>query len=350
MRRILLGLLVVVGCGGGSHHSTTPPPPLPEAKAEPTPPPAPKPEETKPPEPPAPAEPVELTLAAPKVSVKLVKAGSGKKAALKLTPKAGDKARVEIAMDFAGKTTAPAELGGTQEQVAPTVVLGGELQTQDVGADGAAKFQVTVDNVDAKDAAGAKTPADEFKKNLTSLNGMTIGGTVNNNGSTSDLTLRIEKPDPASKEALSLIHLSLLPMWPVLPKEPVAPGAKWTVTTTQKLADQLDVTQTTDYELVSHKGNDWVIKGTTKITGADQDITAGGGPSTKVGKIMGTGTTEATVSEGTLTPASKQHLETSFEATVNVPAQGDHPAQTVSLKFELKQGNAITSKQASAQK
>lgn len=349
MRRILLGLLVVVGCGGGSHKSTTPPPPLPEAKAEPTPPPAAKPDADKPAEPPPPAQPVEVTLAAPKVTVKLVKAGAGKKAALKLSPKAGDKARVEIAMDFAGKTTAPAELGGTQEQIAPTVVLGGELQTQDIGTDGATKFQVAVDNVDARDTAGAKTPADEFKKNLSSLNGMTIAGTVNGNGSTSDLTLRIEKPDAASKEALGLIHLSLLPMWPVMPTEPVGPGAKWTVTQTQKLADQLDVTQTTDYELVSHKGNDWVIKGTTKITGVDQDI-GGGGPPTKVGKIMGTGTTEATVSEGSLTPASKQHLETSFEATVNVPAQGDHPAQSVSLKFELKQGNAITSKQASAQK
>lgn len=35
---------------------------------------------------------------------------------------------------------------------------------------------------------------------------------------------------------------------------------------------------------------------------------------------------------------------------MNVPAQQDHPAQTVSLKFELKQGNAVTSKQAAAQK
>jgi hypothetical protein len=139
-------------------------------------------------------------------------------------------------------------------------------------------------------------------------------------------------------------------MWPVLPTEPVAPGAKWTVTTTQKLADQLDVTQTTDYQLVSHKGNAWVIKGTTKITGADQDISAAqGGPKTKVGKISGTGTTDATISAGTLSPSSKQHLETSFEATVTAPDK-DGKEQTISLKFELKQGNAVTSKTASAQK
>jgi len=349
MRRVLLGLLVVVGCGGGSHKSTTPPPPLPEAKAEPAPAPEPKPDD-KPAQPPAPTEPVEVTLAAPQVKVKLVSAGKGKKEALKLTPKAGDKQPVEIAMDFAGKTTAPPELGGTQEQIAPTVVLAGNLETKDVSADGAAQFQMTVDNVDARDMAGAKTPADEFKKNLASLNGMTIGGTVNGNGSTSDLKLRVEKPDAASKEALGLIHLSLLPMWPVLPTEPVGTGAKWTVTTTQKLADQLDVTATTDYQLVSHKGNNWVIKGTTKITGADQDISAAqGGPKTKVGKISGTGTTDATISAGTLSPSSKQHLETSFEATVTAPDK-DGKEQTISLKFELKQGNAVTSKTASAQK
>jgi hypothetical protein len=345
MRRILLGLLVAVGCGGGSHKSSTPPPPLPEAKADPaTPMPDPKPADAKP-QPPPPAEPAEVTLAAPKVSVKLVNAGKGKKTALKLSPKAGDKVPVEISLDFAGKTTAPPELGGTQDQVAPTVVLGGQLETKDVAADGAAQFQVTVDSVDARDVTGSKTPAAEFKQNLTSLNGMTIGGTVNGNGSTSDLKLRIEKPDAASKEALGLIHLSLLPMWPVLPTEPVAPGAKWQVTQTQKLADQLDVTQTTDYELVAHKGNDWTIKGTTKITGVDQNIDE----KTKVGKIAGSGTSEATLTEGSLSPAGKQHLETSFEATVNVPAQGsDHPAQTVALKFELKQGNAITPKATAA--
>ena len=359
MRRILLALLIAVArCGGGSHKSTTPPPPLPETKTD-TPAPTPKPDADKPAEtakaPEPPAGPVEVTLKAPQSAVKLVSPGKGKRVALKLSPKSGDKAPVEIAMDFSGKTSAPPELGGTQEQVAPTVVLGGQLETKDVGADGATKFQVTVDKIDARDVTGSKTPAAEFKQNLQSLTGMTIGGSVNGNGSTSDLTLRVEKPDAASAEALGLIHLSLLPMWPVMPTEPIAPGAKWQVTTTQKLADQLDVTQTTDYELVAHKGTAWTIKGTTKITGTDQDITATDpktgkkGPQTTIGKIAGTGTTEATISEGTLTPASTQKLETSFEATVTAPDQSGK-TQTISLKFELKQGNAVTSKTASASK
>ena len=234
-------------------------------------------------------------------------------------------------------------------------MLGGQLETKDVGTDGATKFQVTVDNIDARDVAGSKTPAAEFKQNLQSLNGMTIGGSVNGNGTTSDLTLRVEKPDAASQEALGLIHLSLLPMWPVLPTEPIAPGAKWQVTTTQKLADQLDVTQTTDYELVSHKGAAWTIKGTTKITGTDQDITATDpktglkGPKTVIGKIAGTGTTDATIADGSLTPATTQKLETSFEATVTAPTK-DGKEQTIALKFELKQGNAVTLKSASASK
>lgn len=361
MRRTLLVLLtgVAAACGGGSHKSTTPPPPLPETKTETPAPPPPNPDADKVPEtakaPEPPSGPVEVTLKAPQSKVKLVSAGKGKRVALKLTPKPGEKSPVEIAMDFSGKTSAPPELGGTQEQVAPTVVLGGQLETKEVAADGATKFQVTVDNIDARDVAGSKTPAAEFKKSLESLTGMTIGGAVNTNGSTSDLTLRVEKPDAASAEALGLIHLSLLPMWPVLPTEPIAPGAKWQVTTTQKLADQLDVTQTTDYELVSHKGNTWQLKGTTKITGTDQDITAidpktgKKGPKTTIGKIAGTGTTEATLSEGSLSPASTQKLETTFEATVIAPTQ-DGKEQTISLKFELKQGNAVTSKTASAQK
>jgi hypothetical protein len=338
--------LVAAGCGGGSHKSTTPPPPLPETKAEATPPPEAKAEE-KPAPPPAPTGPVEVTLAAPKSTVKLVNAGKGKKEVLKLTPKAGDKQPVEIAMDFAGKQIMPQELGGTQESIAPTVVLGGQLETKDVGADGTS-FQVTIDSVDAKEVTGSKTPAAEFKSHLASLNGMTIAGNVATNGSTGDLKLRVEKPDPSAKEALDLIHLSLLPMWPVLPTEPVAPGAKWTVTTMQKLADQVDVTQTTDYQLVSHKGNDWVVKGTTKITGADQELPTQGAKM-KVGKIVGSGTTDATISAGSLSPASKQTLETSFEATITGQGQ-DGKEQTISLKFELKQGNAVTSKTASAQK
>jgi hypothetical protein len=353
MRHVLLALLVAAGCGGGSHKSTTPPPPLPAdtkpegSAAAPAPKPDDKPPETaKAPEPPP--GPVEVPLTAQKPTVKLVNAGKGKKAALKLTPKAGDKVPVEIALDFTGKTGMPPELGGPQEQIAPQVIASGTLESQDVGADGATKFQVAIDKIDAKDIQGSKPSADEFKSALGSLNGATILGSVNPNGSTSDLTVHIDKPDAHTKDALEVVHLALLPMWPVLPAEPIGPGAKWTTTSSYKFADQLDVTQTTDYELVSHKGADWVIKGTTKLSGKDQEMGAGG-QSAKVSGIAGSGTIDATISDGKLAPANKSTLSTSFTATAHVPAEGANPAKDVAIKFELSQGTQVTSPGASAQ-
>src|SRR5262245_40042653 len=112
MRRSLIVFLVAAACGGGSKKSTTPPPPLPEPTAQAKPEPKEEPKEAEKPQ--VPAGPVEITLPAPKVTVKLVSPGKGKKIPLKHTSKAGDKQVIELTMDFAGKQTAPPELGGTQ--------------------------------------------------------------------------------------------------------------------------------------------------------------------------------------------------------------------------------------------
>ena len=136
---------------------------------------------------------------------------------------------------------------------------------------------------------------------------------------------------------MQLIKLSLMPMWVVCPKEAIAPGAKWQVTVSQKLAGQLDVTQTTDYELVTKKGKAWTIKGATKVSGQDQTVGDG-----KIGKIGGTGITEVTLNEGALVHPTKQSIKTDFTATATPdPAAKD---KTVSLQFHLEQANALTPK------
>jgi hypothetical protein len=335
MRRSLFVFLIAAAACGGKQKSTTPLPPLPEpnaADAKPAEPPKQEPKEAE--APPVPQGPVELTLPAPKVTVKLVSPGKGKKAPLKLSSKAGDKQAIELTMDFAGKQTAPPEFGGSSEQVAPTVVLLADVESKEVAQDGATKFHMTINGVDARDVPGANTPGAKFKDELTSLQGATIQGAVNPNGSMSDLTLRVEKPDQNTLGAMGLLKLSLLPMWPVLPNEAIAPGAKWQVSTTTKVADRLEVTQVTDYELVAKKGKSWTIKGTTKVSGADQDIDGA-----KFGAIGGSGSTEATIAEGALLPAAKQSVKTDFTATAE-PA----PNQKVSLVFHLEQANAVTPK------
>ena len=339
MLRSFLPILVAVATAcGGSPKSTTPPPTLPpDTKTEEA---KPVVEEPKKPEPPpVPQGPIEITLPAPKVEVKLVNGGKGKKTALKLTPKAGTKQSTELTLDFMGGQDGPPETGGKKEEVAPTVVLLADVETQDVAADGLAKFQFTVSGVDTRDKAGQKVGSAEFKAELASLVGATIGGSVGANGSASDLKLRIEKPDAKAGGALEFVKLSLMPMWPVLPTEPVAPGAKWTVTSTQKIADQLEIKKVVSYELVGKKGTAWTIKGTTKITGDEQNVQGA-----KLGTIAGDGVTEVTLNDGALLTAYKQNMATSFTITVTPPADAPAGSKEIVIKFHVDQANALVPK------
>jgi hypothetical protein len=106
-------------------------------------------------------------------------------------------------------------------------------------------------------------------------------------------------------------------------------GAKWQSTTVAKLADRLDVTQTTDYELVAHQGTTWTIKGTTKVTGKDQAI-----EDSKISQISGTGTSETTIADGALYPTHKSSVETQFTAS----------EKGASAQFVIKVGGAVTPK------
>ena len=128
--RYALFLLVVaaVSCGGSQKPNN--PPPLPETKTEPPPETKPAPPEEKPA--PPPLKPIDVSVAPPKSSVKLVSPGKGKRVALKLTPKQGGKQQVELALDFTEKQTAPAELGGASEHGLPTVVLTGDAEVKTV--------------------------------------------------------------------------------------------------------------------------------------------------------------------------------------------------------------------------
>jgi hypothetical protein len=340
MRSSILPILVsvVVAACGGKQKWTTPPPPLPDPKPlEATP--AKPVEPAEPPAPPVPQGPIEVMLPAPKIEVKLVSAGKGRKAALKLTPKAGTKQSTELSLDFKGGQDGPPETGGKKDEVAPTVLILADIETKEVAADGLASFQMTVASVDTKDKTGQKVSSADFKAELGSLIGATIAGSVGANGSAGDLKLRIEKPDAKAAGALEFVKLSLLPMWPVLPAEPVAAGAKWTVTTKQKIADQLEVTKVVTYELVGKKGTAWTIKGSTKVSGEEQNVQGA-----KLGSITGTGTSEVTLTDGALVAAVKQQVATEFTITVTPPPEAPEGSKPVVIKFNVEQANALTPK------
>jgi len=321
MHRLSILVLAVAACGG----TPKPPPtaPLPDdTKQESKPPVAakteaePKPAEPAPP--PAPAGPIDITIPAVQPTVKVVTDGKGKKQALRYTAKQGAKQAVEVAIDFTGKQDADA-------QTVPTIVLTGEAETRTVAADGSTEYSLTVTGTDAREVAGSSVPLDKFKTVIASLAGLTIGGKRSANGA-GDVTLHLEHPAEHATDALALVR-ETFPVLPVLPAQALGVGAKWQATTAAKLADKLDVTQVTDYEIVAHKGATWTIKGTTKVSGKDQTI-----DTAKISGISGTGTSETTISDGALYPSHKAQLETQFTAS-----DADK-----SVQFAIKVAGAVT--------
>jgi hypothetical protein len=331
MRQLLIlaalaaALAAVTACGSSARPAAGPLPPDPkpaaaaaDKSAAPAQPEAPAPAETKPP---APTGPGEAKIPAPQVTVKLVSDGKGKKQALRYTPRAGAKQAVEVAMDFAGNEDSEAS-------IIPTIVLIGEAETRALDKDGAADYALTVTGTDARAVTGAAVPVDQFKTVLGALVGLTISGRRGANGSSGELALRIEHPPQHADDALGLLRLTF-PALPALPIQPVGVGAKWQAVAAIKLADKLDVTQITEYELLAHDGATWKIKGSTKVTGADQQIEG-----QKISAISGTGTSETTISDGALYPSHKAQIETKFTAS-----DSDKTRQ-----YLIKIGGAVTPK------
>jgi hypothetical protein len=278
-----------------------------------------------PPPPPEPLGPIEVKIPAQQTTVKLVSKGKGKLAPLRYTGKAGGKQQVELALDFASTETMGADKNDT---VIPTIVLVGEAETKAVDKDGRADYAITVSSTDARDVPNSRIKPEELKMMLGPLAGLVIGGSVAANGLAGDVTMRLEKPDRLSAGAIEMVRLTL-PVLPVLPTEPVGVGAKWQTTTTTKLAEKIAVTQVTDYELVAAKGNTWSIKGTTTVSGADQELSGG-----KISGIRGSGQSELTLAAGAFYPTYKTSLETQFTAS----------EQSASMSLALRVGSTITAK------
>lgn len=274
----------------------------------------------------APGSPVEVKIPPPQTTVKLVSDGQGQKQVLRYSARPGARQTVELAMDFTGRQD-------TEEATAPTIVLTCDARTGAVDKDGAADYTLTVTAADARPVAGSDRTAQDLKPALAGLAGLTIAGKRGGNGSTGELTLRLEHPLASSDDALGLIR-ETLPVLPVLPTQPIGLGAKWQSTTAARLAEKLDITQVTDYEVVAHDGASWTIRGTTKVSGKDQKI-----DNATISAISGAGTSETTIADGAVVPVHKEQLETRFTAT-----DPDSADPSKAIQFTIKVGGTVTPK------
>ena len=323
MNRVSLLLVAsLVACGGSkpNQKNLAPlPPDKPVEEAKPESKPEQKPDVVQ--EAPKPLPPLEVTLEQQPSTIKLVNGGKGKKAPLKYAMKQGTKQNVEVALSYAQLATQGDQ---SQATVIPTIVLKGDAETKAVDASGKVEYTLVVSATDARAVADMDPRIDltEFKQKLTSLNGLIIAGSVDTAGIMANTKLWIEKPLQGTAGAVDIIK-TLLPQWPLLPKEPVGVGAKWQATSSQSIMGTKDskgveMTQVTNYELVAKNGANWTIKSTTTITGKDQELRGG-----KISGIGGTGTSETKVVDGVLFPTTTSKLETKM----TVPAEDGKPVQ-----------------------
>lgn len=270
--------------------------------------------------------PAELKIPPMQTTVKLLSDGQGKKEVVRYSARPGARQTVELAMDFTGRQD-------TEEATAPTIVLTCDARAGAVDKDGVAGVTLTVTGADARPVTGSDRTPQDLKPALAGLTGLTIAGKRGANGATGEVTLRLTHPPASGDDALGLIR-ETLPVLPVLPTQPIGVGAKWQATTAARLADKLDISQVTDYEVVGHDGASWTIKGTTKVTGKDQKI-----DSATISAITGTGTSETTIADGAVYPAHKEQMETRFNAAD--PESAD-PGKSV--QFTIKVAGSVTPK------
>lgn len=276
MSRLLLTALLaaaLAACGGKSS-STDPvaplPPDEPETKDTTTAEPVEK--EVKEPEPPP--EPITITVPADQVTVKLVKAGKGKKSALAYKLAAGTKQAFETRLAVSS--------GGDQPMVLPTMVLGYAGEVVEVGADGTARIRVVLETIAFEDVQGQTIPTEDLSAMFESIKGLVAEYTIAANGVAGAQQVTFPAgtpPDPSMTQ-------QILPALVALPAEPVGSGAVWEVSRPNMGNFTAEVK--TVYTLKSRKGDAASVAGKTTITGGTQQLEEGG-MTIQVDKISGSG-------------------------------------------------------------
>ena len=240
--------------------------------------------------------------------VSMLSAGVGPSVRLGITGDVGTKAPIDLGLDV-GLTQ------GDGERRWPGLVLHAQAETS--ARAGAIGYRLTVSRVDVHDAPDRAWPAlhDDF---LTRLAGLSISGGVRADGSLAEFALHRDDTDAATIHLVhELVIPGLLPMWPVLPDEPIAPGAIWQVTLPGPPARRIAYTETITCVLLAATGEQWEIAGTIALSGPNQDIDG-----SHITDVTGTGTfTFSSSSAHDLFAIGRTDLVLRFNAATPTPLQ-----------------------------
>ncbi|MCO4770307.1 MAG: hypothetical protein KDA24_09780 [Deltaproteobacteria bacterium] len=270
---------------------------------------------------------------APKVT--LVEAGSGKLEALRLAPKAGDKATVTMDMDmtmsmsFGGQTMPP--------QTVPTMRMGMDMVINEVkGEEFTTTFVYTKATVD--DAAGLPEQAVETLRGV-------LGGLVGSEGHTTMTTrgfvkdgsfVPAEAADPQIKDMAASMEKQLTQLAAPFPAEPVGVGAKWTVA--MAVSNQgMVIDQTAEYTLTKREGN-MVYLDVAITQGAEAQTLSTPQGEAKVNSVKSTGTGTVTIDLSLALPAAGN---TKLNSAMSM--EMDMQGQTVAMDTVTDMGLSLSS-------
>src|SRR5690242_8539121 len=215
MRRFLIVLVILDGCGGS--HAPTQLPNLDVPDAAPA-----RPDAAPVAEPvvdPTPAGPTTFEVKAPPSNVVRVTKGKGKAAALRYAFASPSSQVVDTQIDVGMDLLIN---GKSQHQDAPTQTIGRTIEITGVDANGTAMVKTTMDRGSASDAA--------MTESFEQIKGTTITASVDARGRLGDATVTSPAMDAGSAASVAgLIRFHIDPI--VLPDEDLATGGTWKVST-----------------------------------------------------------------------------------------------------------------------
>lgn len=245
-------------------------------------------------------------------TAKLVDPGTGPRTALRYAPRAG-KQHLEIVYDSVSDVTAPPGQmrGEVPHARPPSIVVIGDAEVTPGDPSG---YVVTITRVETR-RAGDDTPVDEveaMQRLVAAATGATITGAIGSTGIAGETAICVMAADESDVFALDFV-VPLVPVWPVLPDDPVGAGATWQVVQPTEVV-HIPVTDTIAFRLTSRDAAGWTATGsTTRVARAPVADRA-------LSKLAGRGSVALSERAGVLFPTLDTGVVTDFTMTDTVTA------------------------------
>lgn len=267
---------------------------------------------------------------APGVTVKLLEPGAEPRQALRLHPKAGDKRTSTMTMKMT------MGMGPAGEMKIPEMKIPIDITIKNVSGEGDITYDTVMGQATIADS-GDPTAA-MMKDSLSKLGGESGTTTITSRGLTKSAKMNIAKDaDPQTRQTMEQMQESMANVVFMLPEEAIGPGAKWQIK--QNLKQQnMNLSQTTSYELVSVEGDIVKVKSNISQSAANQKIESPAMPGMKMdlNKLTGTGTGNITFNLGQIMPTqATSDMQTDISMGMNVGGQKQAMDMKVALNLTV---------------